>query len=86
MTQTAQLDQPAQTAVVSQPNVNTIRFTELLNKAINFGLAGNLTVAQMITLFNNQVTALTGKTVTHSRAIQDPGPALNPHQPRTGGP
>jgi hypothetical protein len=64
----------------------TIRFTEDLNRMINRALAGNLTVAQILTIMNNQVTALTGKTMTHSRSIEDPGPLLNPHQPRTGGP
>jgi hypothetical protein len=64
----------------------TIRFQEDLNKIVNRALAGNLTVAQILTILNNTVTALTGKTYTHSRSIEDPGPALNPHQPRTGGP
>jgi hypothetical protein len=64
----------------------TIRFQEDLNRMINRALAGNLTVAQILTILNNTVTNLTGKTMTHSRSIEDPGPTLNPHQPRTGGP
>ena len=66
--------------------ITTINFTEKLNRQINQALGGNLTVAQILTVLNNQVTALTGKTFTHSRMIEDHGPALNPTQPRTGGP
>lgn len=66
-------------------SIGPIRFTEMLNRDINKALGGGLTTTQVaaaLTTASTNVTALSN--VTHSRAIQDHGPALNPTQPRTG--
>jgi hypothetical protein len=68
--------------------------TRRVNQIINQALANGLTVAQIQTQLTNQATALgaVNPVPTHSRAIEDPGPALNPAQrgppqwPATQGP
>jgi hypothetical protein len=68
--------------------------TRRINLIINKALASGLTVAQIQTQLTNQATALgaVNPVPTHTRAIEDPGPACNPAQrgppqwPATQGP
>jgi hypothetical protein len=57
--------------------------TEEVNMLINKALGAGLTVSQIETVLSNQVTAMQAlaPVPTHSRLIEDPGPALNPSQP-----
>jgi hypothetical protein len=57
--------------------------TEMINIVVNKALGAGLTAAQIQAALTAQETALAAvlPVPTHSRLIEDPGPALNPSQP-----
>ena len=66
------------------------QFSEQINREVNkalgnignsIGGSGTMTVAAIGTLLTTAATAVNALTVTHSRMVEDPGPALNPSQP-----
>jgi alkylation response protein AidB-like acyl-CoA dehydrogenase len=64
--------------------ITATNLTEMLNLVINKALGGGITQAAIATELTARASAVTaiGATYTHSRTIQDPGPALNPSLPQ----